>query len=291
MPFVKLDCGMLNSSLWINRDQRELFITSLLMAVPFELEEPTPQYEVDSLERTGYMVPAGWYGLVEAAGPGIVRQALLAKEPGMLALRALGTPDLESRSQNYGGRRLVRVDGGYLVLNYITYRERDYSNAERCKRYRTKLKTRQTMSRHVSTVTTPHVDMHADADAYSDQEAAQSAPPPPDVPRETPKPARKGTRMDPEAMLTDAWRAIAREYGLAPEATYRKFLNYWVAKPGKDATKLDWTRTFENWCITEAEGLPGKAQAPRFTPSPLPMPKGRPQVAPGEPRFSKGFAR
>jgi hypothetical protein len=32
MPFVKLDCEILKSSLWYERLQRELFITSLLMA-------------------------------------------------------------------------------------------------------------------------------------------------------------------------------------------------------------------------------------------------------------------
>jgi hypothetical protein len=29
----------------------------------------------------------------------------------------------------------------------------------------------------------------------------------------------------------------------------KKFRNYWVAKSGKDATKLDWEATWENWML------------------------------------------
>ncbi len=29
-----------------------------------------------------------------------------------------------------------------------------------------------------------------------------------------------------------------------------KFVNYWKAKPGKDAVKLDWCRTWQNWLLT-----------------------------------------
>jgi hypothetical protein len=33
-----------------------------------------------------------------------------------------------------------------------------------------------------------------------------------------------------------------------------KFCNYWQAKSGKDATKLDWDKTFKNWVLQEKEG-------------------------------------
>lgn len=169
MPFVKLDCGILNSTLWFNREQREIFLTALLMAVPREMVDPVPQYRVNQIELTGFVAPPGWYGFVEAAGPGIVNRALVAQDSGYAALEALGEPDKESRSKAFEGRRLIRVDGGYLVLNYMAYRERDYGNAERCKRYREKLKTRPTP---MSTVTTSHVNMHADAEAYINPKSA-----------------------------------------------------------------------------------------------------------------------
>lgn len=140
MGFVKLDCGILTSTLWFHRDCREIFITGLLMAEPFETTKPMAQIEVDTLRETGFMVPPGWYGLVPAAGVGIISRAGLEREAGLEALRQLGAEDPESRSQDYGGRRMVRVDGGYLILNYMKYRERDYTTAERSKRYREKRK-------------------------------------------------------------------------------------------------------------------------------------------------------
>jgi len=139
MPFVKLDCGILNSTLWFERDCREVFITALLMAEPRELTEPSAQIEVDSLEPTGWQVPPGWYGFVEAAGIGIIHRARVDETLGREALRRLGSPEVSSRSPEFDGRRLVRVDGGYIILNYMKYRERDYTTAARSKRYRERL--------------------------------------------------------------------------------------------------------------------------------------------------------
>ena len=41
---------------------------------------------------------------------------------------------------------------------------------------------------------------------------------------------------------------------LNPSHTIMKFCNYWQAKSGKDATKLDWDKTFKNWVLQEKEG-------------------------------------
>jgi hypothetical protein len=46
---------------------------------------------------------------------------------------------MESRTPDFDGRRLVRVDGGYVALNFAKYREKDHTAAERSKRYREKL--------------------------------------------------------------------------------------------------------------------------------------------------------
>ena len=155
MAFVKLDCGILNSTLWVEREQRDIFITALLMAVPIELKEPMHQYEVDAIKTTGFVVPPGWYGFVEAAGPGIVRRALADMKQGMEALRKLGEPDEESRSSDFDGRRLVRVDGGYVVLNFFKYREKDNSAAVRSARYRERKKLAESagVTRNATSVT------------------------------------------------------------------------------------------------------------------------------------------
>lgn len=142
MPFVKLDCGILDSTLWVQPTQREVFITALLMAVPHELRDPEPQIEVRSLNATDFIVPPGWYGFVPAAGVGIIRRAQVEEKAGLDALEALGGPDAESRSKEHEGRRMVRIDGGYLILNFQKYRDRDYTGAERARRYRNRKASR-----------------------------------------------------------------------------------------------------------------------------------------------------
>ena len=105
-----------------------MFITALLMARPKNFERPLEQLHVKTGKPTGFLVPPGCYGFVEAAGLAIVNRALLDHETGLADLEKLGEPEGESRSSEHGGRRMVRVEGGYVVLNYILYREKDGSS-------------------------------------------------------------------------------------------------------------------------------------------------------------------
>ncbi len=92
---------------------------------------------VRSLEPLGFTVPAGWYGFVRAAGIGIVRQAGIPDSArGMDALEVLSRTDPESRTAAWEGRRMVRVDGGFVILNFMKYRERDMTASERSRRWR-----------------------------------------------------------------------------------------------------------------------------------------------------------
>lgn len=136
MPFVKLDAAILESSLWLDSDATRVFLTALLMAEPYVLESEAPQLAVRDLTATGWSVPPGRYGLVRAAGTGIVHRARVDTDRGLAALERLCSPDPESRSTAYEGRRLARLDGGYVVLNYAAYRDRDYTAAARMRRYR-----------------------------------------------------------------------------------------------------------------------------------------------------------
>ena len=138
MSFVKLDCGILDSTLWADRVAKDLFISALLMAVPHELTADEDGIHVRTLEKTGFVVPPGWYGLVRAAGQGIVRRHGMDLEVGMAALERLGAPEHDSRTPDYEGRRMVRIAGGYIILNYDLYRTKDHTSAERSRRYREK---------------------------------------------------------------------------------------------------------------------------------------------------------
>ena len=151
MPFVKLDCGLLDSSLWIDRNLRDVFITALLMAEPKEFSEPQRQIEVDTLNFTDFVAPPEWYGFCPAAGSGIVRRALVEPTAGMEALKQLGSADPESRNKKFDGRRMIRVNGGFLILNYMDFRDHDYTAADRMRRLRAR--QRSSVTRNVNDVT------------------------------------------------------------------------------------------------------------------------------------------
>lgn len=169
MAYVKLDCGMLHSTLWVDRDARELFITALLLAVPREFTEPIPQLRVDSMEPTGWVVPPGWYGFAPAAGVGLIRHSGMENvDAGMKALARMGEPEPDSRSQAHEGRRLVRVDGGYIVLNYMDYRDKDHTAAERQRRYRERKRLRRDETLQPCNIT-HSIEHRADTEAEQSQ--------------------------------------------------------------------------------------------------------------------------
>lgn len=140
MAFVKLDRGILTSTIWCLRPDLEIFVTALLMGEPREYPEPVPTIKIDSLEDGGWTAPPGWYGFVPAAGPGIVRAAHVDDATGIEALKRLASPEPSSRSQEFEGRRMVRINGGFLVLNYMKYRDYDHSAADRMRRLRERRK-------------------------------------------------------------------------------------------------------------------------------------------------------
>src|SRR5215471_19922764 len=178
MPFVKLDTRILRSTLWANHDDTVVFITALLMAEPWYVEDPTSQLNLIDNNTTGFVVPPGDYGFVSGAPSGILRNVpgqipALSFEAGLAALNRLGSPDPVSGTDDYEGRRLVRVSGGFVVLNFMRYRERDLSSAERARRYRERKKINSS-HRDAGDGVTGNVTSHrsvTDADADADVEA------------------------------------------------------------------------------------------------------------------------
>lgn len=72
----------------------------------------------------------------------------------------------------------------------------------------------------------------------------------------TEDPRKRGARIPDPFVIDDAMKGWCREKGYDPAyvlAETEKFVNYWQAKSGKDATKLDWPATWRNWLIKGAE--------------------------------------
>lgn len=257
MPFVKLDCNILRSTLWFERLQREIFITALLMAEPMFVEEPLPQIKVRSLDETGWSVPPDPdtpYGFVPAAGVGIVRLAIASNkkeemDAGMDALEKLGEPEESSRTPDFEGRRLVRVNGGFIVLNYGKYRERDYTAAERQKRWRDRQKSNGVTSTNNGVTSRPRNvtsrKQKQSTEAEKNTEARRVSRPPVNV---------EDWLKELEANPTYAKLDVRREYGKCcawckvrgAQPTQRRFIN-WLNKaeiplPAKHAARVDYKR-------------------------------------------------
>lgn len=97
--FAKLYGTITESSLWTtSKETRLLFITMLARC-----------------DETGFM---------EAVPSGLARTANLTLEETHRALEELGLPDPESKSKALDGRRVVKVDRGYMVVNYEEFRKR-----------------------------------------------------------------------------------------------------------------------------------------------------------------------
>lgn len=170
MGFVKIDECILDSSLWEDFHGYRVFETGLLMCRPFVVTEPMPQYAVNDVLETGFIVPSGEYGFIAASGPGIIRKSLLPKEDGIAALERLGSPDPHSKDVDHEGRRMVRVDGGYIVLNYAKYRQKDHTAAERNKQLRERKKEEAlrsvTRNERNETATVTQAEAEADPEEY-----------------------------------------------------------------------------------------------------------------------------
>lgn len=84
--------------------------------------------------------------------------------------------------------------------------------------------------------------------------------------------ATKGARLPDAWVLPRAWGVWAQTNpDLTGDwtddhvrVTAQKFRNYWTAKPGRDAVKLDWFGTWQNWCLnpSSAPGTAQKSNAP-----------------------------
>lgn len=146
--FVKIDCGITDSSLWPQKDCRDIFLTALFMAKPFDIIKQTSAIEISGTGQTGFIIPAGWYGIVRASSIGICNRCMIDFDRGLKALQTLSEPDPYSRSVKWEGRRMVRICGGFIILNYDDYRKRDVDAAARVRRWRARQRSEHSVTRN-----------------------------------------------------------------------------------------------------------------------------------------------
>lgn len=87
-----------------------------------------------------------------------------------------------------------------------------------------------------------------------EERSAQAQTPPPRVPR---SPRRIGSRIPPDFKVTPQMREWFHDNignNVNGKMETEKFRNYWSAKTGQGATKLDWEATWRNWMLKASEG-------------------------------------
>lgn len=84
---------------------------------------------------------------------------------------------------------------------------------------------------------------------------------------QTPPSTKKATRLPDDFSITPEMSDYAKLK--RPEIDHiletEKFCNYWLAKSGKDATKIDWQRTWKNW-ILNAKAVNGNGNGKSHRP-------------------------
>jgi hypothetical protein len=116
MGFTKLDSGIVDSSIWSEPEStRVVWVT--------------------------FLAKSDSHGFVGASYSGMMRACNVSKEKFDAAILTLESPDDDSRTPDYDGRRIERVEGGWVVLNYKKYREyshSDHPEAVRKREYRSR---------------------------------------------------------------------------------------------------------------------------------------------------------
>jgi hypothetical protein len=150
MPnFVKLYGSILDSTIWLEPlPTKVVWITMLAMA------------DAD--------------GCVVSSIPSLAKRAGVSREEVHTALATLAAPDPDSKTSDHEGRRIERVDGGWLILNHRKYRDMrtdtQIATAERVRKYRERHKQGVTVT-NVTKVNGQKRAVRTEAEAYTEEEA------------------------------------------------------------------------------------------------------------------------
>ncbi len=108
------------------------------------------------------------HGQVNGSVPGLAALANIATEDCRAALIRLASPDLDSRTKEFEGRRITVIDGGWQILNHAKYRNamsederREYQRLWQQKKRKPKVVD---SSVDMSKSTLTHAEAEADAD-------------------------------------------------------------------------------------------------------------------------------
>lgn len=109
--FVKVDSGILDSSVWLESPETRVVWFTML-------------------------VKADMNGFVGTSKGGLWRASNVERSAFDAAIATLESPDSDSRSSEFEGRRIQKIEGGWQILNYEKYRQFSYSGSKEAERKR-----------------------------------------------------------------------------------------------------------------------------------------------------------
>lgn len=208
--FTKLFNTIVTSTIWSEDDKtRIVWITMLAIADKF--------------------------GEVSASIPGLADVARVEVESCRHAIKRLSSDDPDSRTQDYGGKRIEVIDGGWRILNYLKYRK--MLDEESRKEYKARW-IRENRSLQKSTVDKSRQCRH---NAESDSRVQKQKEEEPPNPLKRGKPRSKAQPLTSEELIksfeadpTYARLNIREEFGK---------MSAWCAVRGVTSS----SRRFVNW--------------------------------------------
>lgn len=164
---------------------------------------------------------------------------------------------------------VVREDDGRLRLHdWDDHQKRSDTSTDRVRKYREKRQKHTEAHNETACNVSETVQSRTDTEKNREEKIREEAREQVREPAQIIEPVsskakqtqKRGTRWPDDAVVPDDWlfdANQARETSGLPPLDLRseavKFANYWAAKSGGNATKIDWKRTWINWCM-DAKG-------------------------------------
>lgn len=229
--YNKLFTKILDSSIWLAPDPQRLVWITLIAAM-------------------------NKHGEAEfACAENLAARARVTLEETREAIRAFESPDPYGLEQEYEGRRIERIEGGWLILNAEKYAKLVTSAvaAEQSRLRMQKKRERDKMLRNVTPLrpalraVTPsdHTQIRSDQSKSEEKKTA--------------------TRLPENFSLTVDRINYATKHGLEPGMVLENFCDWWKQANGPNSLKRDWDAAWRTWCRKEAERPTSRAKVkPRF---------------------------
>jgi hypothetical protein len=213
MGYTKLFSSLIHSTIWREDDKTRILWVTMLAISDFD-------------------------GRVEASIPGLADAARMEITECEAGLKVLMSPDPYSRSQEYEGRRISEVDGGWIILNHAKYRDKHVSRADYYRKWREEKGTRcATVAQQICN-TAQQSETHTETETETETETDK---------KESPPTPQRGRRSFEKPSIQDL-ESYKQEIGFSsfdPQA----FLDFYESKGwfvGKNKMKC-WKSAVRTW--------------------------------------------